>query len=170
MWSCCWDLDDNNYFYCGLQNGSIVIYDIRCPAAHLSCLSRQEGGKCPLTSLAAVPRDISSSLKYVCVLAGAVHNIIPPLTPSCGGLLMGSLGGCVFWEKSTNFSSVTDFKARELHTLPEGVCFCCCCCQVLLSYSFHPQARAFRCPLNLVLATVCHLFGRQDARRKGSTR
>ena len=32
---------------------------------------------------------------------------------------MGSLGGCMFWEKSN--SCMTDFKPHVLQTLPEGI-------------------------------------------------
>ena len=31
---------------------------------------------------------------------------------------MGSLGGCIFWEKSK--TSATDYKDHTLHSLPEG--------------------------------------------------
>lgn len=63
VWACGWNQDDPNYLYCGLQNGSVVIYDVRVPSEQVGCLVRSEGGKCPVTSLATVPRNVSSSLK-----------------------------------------------------------------------------------------------------------
>ena len=32
VWSCAWNTDDRNYFYAGLQNGLVLVFDVR----HLS--------------------------------------------------------------------------------------------------------------------------------------
>ncbi|KAF6716318.1 E3 ubiquitin-protein ligase RFWD3 [Oryzias melastigma] len=79
VWSCCWCLDNSNYVYAGLNNGSVLIYDTRDTSTHVQelqtpCL------RCPVTSLCYVPRAASSSFP-------------------CGGLIAGSLVGGCFWEQ-----------------------------------------------------------------------
>ncbi|XP_040471103.1 E3 ubiquitin-protein ligase RFWD3 isoform X1 [Falco naumanni] len=78
VWSCCWCLDDTNYIYAGLVNGSIMVYDLRDTNSHVQELVPQKS-RCPMVSLSYLPRMASASLP-------------------CGGILAGSLEGACFWE------------------------------------------------------------------------
>lgn len=78
VWSCCWCLDDTNYVYAGLINGSIMIYDLRDTNSHVQELVPQKS-RCPMVSLSYLPRMASASLPY-------------------GGILAGTLEGACFWE------------------------------------------------------------------------
>ncbi|NWV83922.1 RFWD3 ligase, partial [Dasyornis broadbenti] len=78
VWSCCWCLDDTNYVYAGLVNGSIMIYDLRDTNSHVQELVPQKS-RCPMVSLSYLPRMASASLPY-------------------GGILAGTLEGACFWE------------------------------------------------------------------------
>ena len=62
-WACAWDLDDSNLLYCGLQNGTVEVYDVRNTAGHVQRLLRPGGGACPVTSLAFAPLCRASTLK-----------------------------------------------------------------------------------------------------------
>lgn len=42
VWSCCWCLDETNYIYAGLVNGSILVYDLRNTSHHLQELVPQK--------------------------------------------------------------------------------------------------------------------------------
>ncbi|XP_017386042.1 E3 ubiquitin-protein ligase RFWD3 isoform X1 [Cebus imitator] len=42
VWSCCWCLDENNYMYAGLANGSILVYDMRNTSSHVQELVAQK--------------------------------------------------------------------------------------------------------------------------------
>ncbi|XP_075392659.1 E3 ubiquitin-protein ligase RFWD3 isoform X1 [Tenrec ecaudatus] len=84
VWSCCWCLDENNYIYAGLANGSILIYDLRNTISHVQELVPQKV-RCPLVSLSYIPRAASA--------------VFP-----CGGLLAGTLENASFWELKTGFS------------------------------------------------------------------
>lgn len=35
VWSCCWCLDNSNYVYAGLVNGSVLVYDTRDTSMHV---------------------------------------------------------------------------------------------------------------------------------------
>lgn len=35
VWSCCWCLDNSNYVYAGLSNGSVLVYDTRDTSTHV---------------------------------------------------------------------------------------------------------------------------------------
>ncbi|NXI71648.1 RFWD3 ligase, partial [Anseranas semipalmata] len=84
VWSCCWCLDDTNYIYAGLVNGSIMIYDLRDTNSHVQELVPQKS-RCPMVSLSYLPRMASASLPY-------------------GGILAGTLEGACFWEKKAGNS------------------------------------------------------------------
>ncbi|XP_061231833.1 E3 ubiquitin-protein ligase RFWD3 [Neopsephotus bourkii] len=79
VWSCCWCLDDTNYIYAGLVNGSIMVYDLRFTNSHVKELVPQKS-RCPMVSLSYLPRMASASLPY-------------------GGILAGTLEGAYFWEQ-----------------------------------------------------------------------
>ncbi|XP_041852349.1 E3 ubiquitin-protein ligase RFWD3 [Melanotaenia boesemani] len=79
VWSCCWCLDNSNYIYAGLSNGSVLIYDTRDTSTHIQELQPLRS-RCPVASLCYVPRAASSSFP-------------------CGGLIAGSLEGGCFWEQ-----------------------------------------------------------------------
>uniref|UniRef100_A0A6J0TYR1 RING-type E3 ubiquitin transferase n=1 Tax=Pogona vitticeps TaxID=103695 RepID=A0A6J0TYR1_9SAUR len=84
IWSCCWCLDDTNYIYAGLVNGSVLVYDLRDTSAHVQELAPQKS-RCPVVSLSYLPRMASASLPY-------------------GGLVSGTLEGACFWEQKANSS------------------------------------------------------------------
>ncbi|XP_060892142.1 E3 ubiquitin-protein ligase RFWD3 [Labrus mixtus] len=79
VWSCCWCLDNSNYVYAGLINGSVLVYDTRDTSTHVQELQPLRS-RCPVASLSYVPRAASSSFP-------------------CGGLIAGSLEGACFWEQ-----------------------------------------------------------------------
>lgn len=79
VWSCCWCLDNSNYVYAGLINGSVLIYDTRDTSTHIQELQPPRS-RCPVASLCYVPRAASSAFP-------------------CGGLIAGSLEGGCFWEQ-----------------------------------------------------------------------
>ncbi|XP_059941033.1 E3 ubiquitin-protein ligase RFWD3 isoform X2 [Mesoplodon densirostris] len=84
VWSCCWCLDENNYMYAGLVNGSILLYDLRNTSSHIQELAPQKA-RCPLVSLSYVPRAASAAFPY-------------------GGVLAGSLENASFWELKMGFT------------------------------------------------------------------
>ncbi|XP_042294629.1 E3 ubiquitin-protein ligase RFWD3 [Sceloporus undulatus] len=84
IWSCCWCLDDTNYVYAGLVNGSVLVYDLRDTSSHVQELAPQKS-RCPVVSLSYLPRMASASLPY-------------------GGLVSGTLEGACFWEQKTSNS------------------------------------------------------------------
>ncbi|NWI93321.1 RFWD3 ligase, partial [Pitta sordida] len=96
VWSCCWCLDDTNYVYAGLVNGSIMIYDLRYTNAHIQELVPQKS-KCPMVSLSYLPRMASASLPY-------------------GGILAGTLEGACFWEQKAGNS----YRPHHLPLEPGG--------------------------------------------------
>uniref|UniRef100_A0A3P9K4V0 RING-type E3 ubiquitin transferase n=1 Tax=Oryzias latipes TaxID=8090 RepID=A0A3P9K4V0_ORYLA len=79
VWSCCWCLDNSNYIYAGLSNGSVLLYDTRDTSTHVQELL-PACSRCPVASLCYVPRAASTSFP-------------------CGGLIAGSLEGGCFWEQ-----------------------------------------------------------------------
>ncbi|XP_029379687.1 E3 ubiquitin-protein ligase RFWD3 isoform X2 [Echeneis naucrates] len=91
VWSCCWCLDNSNYVYAGLINGSVLVYDTRDTSTHIQELQPLRS-RCPVASLCYVPRAASSAFP-------------------CGGLIAGSLEGGCFWEQ------VSETTYRP-HTLP----------------------------------------------------
>ncbi|XP_023565095.1 E3 ubiquitin-protein ligase RFWD3 [Octodon degus] len=84
VWSCCWCLDENNYVYAGLANGSILVYDLRNTNSHVQELAPQKA-RCPLVSLSYIPRAASAVFPY-------------------GGVLAGTLEHASFWELKTGFA------------------------------------------------------------------
>ncbi|XP_012292942.2 E3 ubiquitin-protein ligase RFWD3 [Aotus nancymaae] len=84
VWSCCWCLDENNYMYAGLANGSILIYDMRNTSSHVQELVAQKA-RCPLVSLSYMPRAASAAFPY-------------------GGVLAGNLEDASFWERKMDFT------------------------------------------------------------------
>ncbi|XP_057568878.1 E3 ubiquitin-protein ligase RFWD3 [Hippopotamus amphibius kiboko] len=73
VWTCCWCLDENNYFYAGLVNGSILVYDLRNTSSPIQELVPQKA-RCPLVSLSYIPRAASAAFPYGGVLAGTLEN------------------------------------------------------------------------------------------------
>ncbi|XP_021488240.1 E3 ubiquitin-protein ligase RFWD3 isoform X1 [Meriones unguiculatus] len=84
VWSCCWCLDESNYIYAGLANGSVLIYDLRNTNAYIQELVPQKA-RCPLVSLSYLPRAAVAAFPY-------------------GGVLAGTLENASFWELKTDFS------------------------------------------------------------------
>ncbi|NXI34956.1 RFWD3 ligase, partial [Galbula dea] len=96
VWSCCWCLDDANYIYAGLVNGSIMVYDLRDTNSHVQELVPQKS-RCPMVSLSYLPRMASVSLPY-------------------GGLLAGTLEGACFWEQK----AANSYRPHHLPLEPGG--------------------------------------------------
>ncbi|XP_038610727.1 E3 ubiquitin-protein ligase RFWD3 [Tachyglossus aculeatus] len=82
VWSCCWCLDDTNYIYAGLINGSVLVYDLRDTSSYVQELVPQ-GSRCPMVSLSYLPRMASAAFPY-------------------GGVLAGNLEGACFWEQKAS--------------------------------------------------------------------
>ncbi|XP_058011604.1 E3 ubiquitin-protein ligase RFWD3 isoform X2 [Ahaetulla prasina] len=96
IWCCCWCLDDTNYVYAGLANGSILVYDLRDTNSHVQELAPQKT-RCPVVSLSYLPRMASASLPY-------------------GGLVSGTLEGACFWEQKSSNS----YQPHDLLLEPGG--------------------------------------------------
>ncbi|KFV73564.1 E3 ubiquitin-protein ligase RFWD3, partial [Struthio camelus australis] len=96
VWSCCWCLDDTNYIYAGLVNGSIMVYDLRETSSHVQELAPQKS-RCPMVSLSYLPRMASASLPY-------------------GGIVAGTLEGACFWEQKAG----TSYRPHHLPLEPGG--------------------------------------------------
>ncbi|XP_025963179.2 E3 ubiquitin-protein ligase RFWD3 [Dromaius novaehollandiae] len=96
VWSCCWCLDDTNYIYAGLVNGSIMVYDLRDTSSHVQELTPQKS-RCPMVSLSYLPRMASVSLPY-------------------GGIVAGTLEGACFWEQKAG----TSYRPHHLPLEPGG--------------------------------------------------
>lgn len=80
VWSCAFNTEDSNYLYCGLQNGSVFLFDLRQRHKQVDTFLA-EGSTQPLYSLLYCP---SSS--------------------QCpGGLLSASAASVCFWDKSRNY-------------------------------------------------------------------
>lgn len=97
-WSCAWNEYDTNYIYCGLQNGTCLIFDVRNTDTYLKSIHNEAGGSCPVISVAHVSPD--------------PHGLLRP-----GGILVCKLEGASFWEKTTG----ADYLPHTM-TLPEGCC------------------------------------------------
>ncbi|NXD15463.1 RFWD3 ligase, partial [Nothocercus nigrocapillus] len=96
VWSCCWCLDDTNYIYAGLVNGSVMVYDLRDTSSHVQELTPQKS-RCPMVSLSYLPRMASASLPY-------------------GGIIAGTLEGACFWERKAG----TSYRPHHLLLEPGG--------------------------------------------------
>uniref|UniRef100_A0A8C0HJP8 RING-type E3 ubiquitin transferase n=1 Tax=Chelonoidis abingdonii TaxID=106734 RepID=A0A8C0HJP8_CHEAB len=96
VWSCCWCLDDTNYIYAGLVNGSILVYDLRNTSSHVQELAPQKS-RCPVVSLSYLPQMASTTLPY-------------------GGVVAGSLEGGCFWEQKASNS----YRPHHLPLEPGG--------------------------------------------------
>jgi len=97
-WSCAWNDYDTNYIYCGLQNGTCLIFDVRNTNTYLKSIQNETGGSCPVISVAHVSPD--------------PHGVLRP-----GGILVCKLEGASFWERTPG----ADYLPHHL-TLPEGCC------------------------------------------------
>ncbi|XP_040838306.1 E3 ubiquitin-protein ligase RFWD3 [Ochotona curzoniae] len=73
VWSCCWCLDESQYFYAGLVSGSILVYDLRNTRCHVQELVSQRA-RCPMVSLSYIPKAASAAFPYGGVLAGTLEN------------------------------------------------------------------------------------------------
>ncbi|XP_041367491.1 E3 ubiquitin-protein ligase RFWD3-like [Gigantopelta aegis] len=91
VWSCVWNADDRNFFYAGLQNGTVLEFDIRNTTSFVQQLNT-ENSKSPVVALQYVPRDHNSSFRP-------------------RGLLVGQLDRISFYEKKTD-------SQLRLHILP----------------------------------------------------
>ncbi|EDO47854.1 predicted protein, partial [Nematostella vectensis] len=98
VWSCAWDQSDTNYMYCGLQNGSCLIFDVRNTSTSLKSLKNETASSCPVVSLAHILPSQTSKLRP-------------------GGILVGKLEGACFWESTFGVDYLP-----HLLTLPEGSC------------------------------------------------
>ena len=63
-WSCAWNDYDTNYIYCGLQNGTCLIFDVRNTDTYLKSIQSATGGSCPVISVAHVSPDPHGALRW----------------------------------------------------------------------------------------------------------
>ena len=69
-WSCAWNEYDTNYIYCGLQNGTCLVFDIRNTNTYLKSIQNAAGGSCPVISVAHVSPDPHSVLRWGLMTTG----------------------------------------------------------------------------------------------------
>lgn len=73
-WSCCWDATDLNVVHAGLQQGSLLSFDIRHPAMPLATNTQPPGvPPTPLHTLVAGPYGVLSAT-YTAVVAWGGHS------------------------------------------------------------------------------------------------
>ena len=63
IWSCTYNLDNPVYFYAGLQNGHVVLFDKRKIDRYVSVLNSDFNNGSPCCSLQYVPRSQNSPFK-----------------------------------------------------------------------------------------------------------
>jgi len=66
VWSCAWNADDRNYFYAGLQNGSVLMFDIRNLAQPVTTLTHDTGSRSPVVSVQYLPAVSGSRVRWAC--------------------------------------------------------------------------------------------------------
>ena len=57
-WSCSWSLSNSNHMYCGLQNGEVMIFDIRNTKEVIESISPSSANgsqRCPIVSVVSIP-------------------------------------------------------------------------------------------------------------------
>jgi len=67
VWSCAWNADDRNYFYAGLQNGSVLVFDVRNVSEPVVTLNQDPGcSRSPAVSVQYLPgtSGSGSSVRY----------------------------------------------------------------------------------------------------------
>jgi hypothetical protein len=104
-WACSWDCKDSNLFYCGLVNGSVLLFDVRNVAAPVATL-RQPSAK-PVMSL------LSLSAEHFGV----------------DGLLMGLASGVGLWVSP---AEETPWTYHSFDGLAGVLCFWHDCCATFL--------------------------------------
>ncbi|OQV23121.1 putative E3 ubiquitin-protein ligase RFWD3 [Hypsibius exemplaris] len=82
VWSVAWNRDDSKYFYCGLADGSVSVYDIRYLAGRVNRLSREGSGNPPVFQLTHMERRHD-------------HKFSP------SGLVVSSTNRCGFYTSSS---------------------------------------------------------------------
>ncbi|XP_071033766.1 E3 ubiquitin-protein ligase rfwd3.S [Parasteatoda tepidariorum] len=90
-WSCAWDSDDPMYFYGGLRNGGVLLFDIRVTSRSVNELPRF-GSNTPVVAIQCL-RKLSLS------------------NPSKSGPVVGKLSDCSFYQK---LDEVGDYKILPL--------------------------------------------------------
>jgi len=64
VWSCAWNADDRNYFYAGLQNGTVLVFDIRNLSEPVITLNQDTGSRSPVVSVQYMPGTSGNSIRY----------------------------------------------------------------------------------------------------------
>jgi len=64
VWSCAWNADDRNCFYAGLQNGTVLMFDIRDLTEPVLTLNQDTGSRSPVVSVQYMPAVTASSVRY----------------------------------------------------------------------------------------------------------
>jgi len=64
VWSCAWNADDRNYFYAGLQNGTVLVFDVRNLSEPVVTLNQDTGSRSPVVSVQYMPGTSGSSIRY----------------------------------------------------------------------------------------------------------
>lgn len=62
MWACAWDADDGHYFYTGLTNGAVSVFDTRNTAEAVRLL--RGASRSPVVSLQYVRRSPHAHFRY----------------------------------------------------------------------------------------------------------
>ena len=64
VWSCAWNADDRSYFYAGLQNGTVLVFDIRNLSEPVMTLNQDRGSRSPVVSVQYMPGTSGNSIRY----------------------------------------------------------------------------------------------------------
>ncbi|KAK2146140.1 hypothetical protein LSH36_629g01054 [Paralvinella palmiformis] len=73
VWSCTWDKDNPVYFYAGMQNGAVHVYDTRNTLTHIHVLS-VENSRSPVVSMQYLKYNPRSSFSGSGVIVGQLDR------------------------------------------------------------------------------------------------
>eukprot|EP01113_Clastostelium_recurvatum_P038095 TRINITY_DN5649_c0_g1_i2.p1 TRINITY_DN5649_c0_g1~~TRINITY_DN5649_c0_g1_i2.p1 ORF type:complete len:669 (-),score=188.81 TRINITY_DN5649_c0_g1_i2:88-2094(-) len=108
VWSCEWDRDTPHIMYCGLVNGTVLVFDVRQTRGYMERCTGPN--RMPVHSLCYIPplAGYGSSSQP--------SQASPTSSPGCaGGILCGTVNGTGFWAKGSS--------VHTYHALPlEGAC------------------------------------------------
>ncbi|XP_076471865.1 E3 ubiquitin-protein ligase rfwd3.L-like isoform X2 [Babylonia areolata] len=74
VWSCEWNADNQNFFYVGQQNGTVLEFDTRSTAGPVREMNT-EGSKSPVVSLQYLSRDVHAAFKPGGVIVGQLDRV-----------------------------------------------------------------------------------------------
>ena len=94
VWSCAWNTDDRKYFYAGLQNGTVLVFDIRKLSEPVMTLNQDTGSRSPAVSVQYMPATSGSLVRYDC--SRSIDYSCPELCDR-PGFLFFSVHHCFMW-------------------------------------------------------------------------